>query len=677
MKLLNFIIVRLTLSLIAGIFLAAKLDVPFSIAMTLSLFLTLLLFLFWFVKRKTVSTSSFFGILTLIVFSALGMLVYTVNDPTLSSQHYTNFENLKTKEHQIVFTVKERLKNNSYNDRYIGNLLELNGNRCRGQLLINVPVDSLNSTLKIDQIIMTNASITDINTPLNPFQFNYAEYLKHKHIYGQIYLDKKSVNHISYRTNSLFGLADNFRRTINSHLIGNGINGNSLALINALLLGQRQDIDDTIYNNYVNAGVIHILAVSGLHVGILLIILNVMLRPLLYLQHGKFIKLILLILFLWAFAVVTGLSASVTRSVAMFSIVTIAYFYRRATNIYNTLAISAFFILLIKPNFLFEVGFQLSYLAVIAIVSIQPIIYGIWQPKFILLNKLWQIFSVTLAAQFGVVPISLYYFHQFPGLFFVSNLVIIPTLGIILTLGLLVILLSLLNILPSILSSLFSIIIDSLNGFISWVASFESFLLQDLSFGLLQMVSAYIMIIAIIYFTRTKTYRAAFYGLISIILFQSFSLFYRIDNSQNELVIFNKSRSSVLLIRKKDHMTIYSNLHDSITENLKLVKDYKVGRFASTLNTKPLKDVYNINTKVIFVVDSMGVYSINSFQPDFVLLRNSPKINLDRLLDHLDPKVVIADASNYRTYVQRWKASCLKRKIPFHYTYEKGAFIYP
>lgn len=113
------------------------------------------------------------------------------------------------------------------------------------------------------------------------------------------------------------------------------------------------------------------------------------------------------------FAVIAGLSPSVTRAVAMFSIISIAMHLKRPTNIYNTLVISAFVILLFKPTFLFEVGFQMSYLAVLGIVSVQPIIYKLWKPKYLVTDKLWQIFTVTLAAQAGVVPISLFYFHQF------------------------------------------------------------------------------------------------------------------------------------------------------------------------------------------------------------------------------------------------------------------------
>src|SRR5690606_24095560 len=250
-------------------------------------------------------------------------------------------------------------------------------------------------------------------------------------------------------------------------------------IINALLLGQRQDIPEEVYNNYTSAGAIHILAVSGLHVGIILLLINFILNPLENLKNGQFIKLILILLLLWSFAIIAGLSASVVRAVTMFSFVAYAMHIKRATNIYNILAISMFFLLLFKPSFLFDVGFQLSYIAVFAIVWIQPVLYKWWTPKLRPVNNLWQLFTVTIAAQIGVIPLSLYYFHQFPGLFFVSNLVIIPFLGIILGLGLLVIILALLNILPDLIADFYGSMISTMNNFIGWIARQEDFLFRD------------------------------------------------------------------------------------------------------------------------------------------------------------------------------------------------------
>ena len=337
--------------------------------------------------------------------------------------------------------------------------------------------------------------------------------------------------------------------------------------MNALLLGQRQTIDKTIYNNYVNSGTIHILAVSGLHVGILLWILNFLFRPLLYLKYGHFIRPFILVSILWSFAIIAGLSPSVTRAVAMFSIISIAMHLKRPTNIYNTLVISAFVILLFKPAFLFSVGFQMSYLAVLGIVSVQPIIYKLWKPKYMIPDKLWQIFTVTLAAQAGVVPISLFYFHQFPGLFFISNIVVIPFLGVILGFGLLVIALALMGFLPKPIVEIYSFIIDSLNNFIAWVAQFEDFLFRDIPFTILQVICSYVIIMALVQVYKFKNFKWIAISLIGIIGFQGISFYNKFNTQNDEFIIFNKSRYSMIGHKENDKLTLYHNL-DAVTTQI-------------------------------------------------------------------------------------------------------------
>lgn len=445
--------------------------------------------------------------------------------------------------------------------------------------------------------------------------------------------------------------------------------------MNALLLGQRQSIDKTIYNNYVNSGTIHILAVSGLHIGILLLILNFLFRPLLYLKHGRFLRPLFIVILLWLFAIIAGLSPSVTRAVAMFSIISIAMHLKRPTNIYNTLVISAFVILLFKPTFLFEVGFQMSYLAVLGIVSVQPIIYKLWKPKYWIIDKPWQIFTVTLAAQAGVVPISLFYFHQFPGLFFISNIVVIPFLGLILGFGLFVIALALMNILDSSIVTAYSFVIDSLNNFITWVAQFEDFLFRDIPFTILQVICSYFIIIGLVKIHKHRTFKWVVMSLIGIICFQAIS-FYNTYKTQNDVfIVFNKNRYSLIGQKLNDKLIVHHNL-DSLKQTTdNVIKNYKVGESIELVTTDSLQSVYQFNNKTILVIDSLGIYNKLSFKPNYVLLRNSPRLNLNRLIDSLKPEQIIVDASNYKSYAKRWKATCEHKKIPFHYTNEKGAYI--
>jgi competence protein ComEC len=674
MKLLNFTIIKLTIALVIGILLAHYLEFDLQLVIFTTITLSLSVGIYWYFLKSKIDKFPFFGLLTYLCVISIGMTAYQIQNDTLRNNHYTN-KIKKNNSSEFLLKIEERLKPDAYNDKYFASVASIKGQKTIGRLLINIRKDSLKDSFNVDDIILTSAELKAIQKPLNPHQFDYSNYLELKQVYRQLYLEHDKLLLISNNKTTIYGYADKFRSIINERLIKSGFKDDTLGIINALLLGQRQNIDKTIYNNYVNAGTIHILAVSGLHVGILLLILNFLFRPLLSLKYGNIIRPLLIVILLWSFAVIAGLSPSVTRAVAMFSIISIAMHLKRPTNIYNTLVISAFIILLFKPSFLFEVGFQMSYLAVVGIVSIQPIIYKLLKPKYWLTDKLWQIFTVTLAAQFGVVPISLFYFHQFPGLFFISNIVVIPFLGLILGFGLLVIVLSLLNLLPEFMVKSYSFIIESLNGFIAWVAQFEGFLFRDIPFTILKVLFSYLFIVALVQIYKFKTFKWIALCLISILCFQGVSFYNTYETTNEAFVVFNKSRYSILAHKQNDELLVHHNLDSVklITDNT--IRNYTIGESINTIELDSLDNVYHYRNKTLLVIDSLAIYKGVSFRPEYVVLRNSPRLNLNRMIDSLRPKKIIADASNFKSYVKRWQATCYDKKIPFHYTNEKGAFI--
>ncbi|WP_179348014.1 ComEC/Rec2 family competence protein [Winogradskyella pacifica] len=674
MKLLNFTIIKLTICLVIGILLAHFIRLDFHVVLYTTIGLVFCLGVYWLLIKSKINRSAFFGILAYLCMAGLGMTSYNLQDETLRPQHYIN-QNSSDHYNAIIFTIEERLKPDTYNDKYIASVLTFNNKDAIGHVLVNIRRDSVPVQFNVDDVLYAKTELKTIQQPLNPYQFDYSKYLELDQVYHQMYLNTDNILQLSDSKSTIYGYADALRTKINLKLIEAGFKKDALSIMNALLLGQRQTIDKAIYNNYVDSGTIHILAVSGLHVGIILWILNFLFRPLLYLKYGHFIRPFILVCILWSFAVIAGLSPSVTRAVTMFSVISIAMHLKRRTNIYNTLVISAFIILLFKPTFLFAVGFQMSYLAVLGIVSVQPIIYRLWKPKYWIIDKPWQIFTVTLAAQVGVVPISLFYFHQFPGLFFISNLVVIPFLGLILGFGLLVIALALLNALPDFFVIVYSYIIDSLNGFIAWVAQFEDFLFRDIPFTLLQVIVCYIIIVALIHVYKFRNFKWIAISLIAIIGLQGV-YFYNIYQTQhNALVVFNKSRYSMIGLKEGKKMTVYHNLDSAKLKSEYALTNYKVGESLDIIISDSLQSVYQYKDKIILAIDSLSIYKGLSFKPNYILLRNSPRLNLNRVIDSLKPQLIIADASNYKSYLKRWKATCEHEKIPFHQTNEKGAFI--
>jgi len=630
----------------------------------------------FFISKNQIKKTIWFGWFTFLTAICSGILVYNIHNQQNFKDHFSKYiSNNSNTQNVVVFKIREKLKPGNLYNKYIIDVLKVDNKTVSGKSLLNVLIDSTQTSYKVDDVLITASPFKELIHPLNPNQFDYKTYLEKQYVYHQIFTDNHSILVLKSESHTLFGYADRLRNMINIKLKQHDFKSDELSIINALLLGQRQDISEEIYNNYTRAGAIHILAVSGLHVGIVLILLSFILKPLEYFKKGKVIKVIFILIILWGFAIVAGLSASVTRAVTMFSIVAIAMHWKRPTNIYNSLTISIFILLLFKPMFLFDVGFQLSYLAVLSIVTIQPLLYKLWKPKLKVFDFFWNILTVTIAAQFGIVPISLYYFHQFPSLFFISNLAIIPFLGIILGLGILVILLAILNLLPGFLASSYGQIINGMNSIVDWVSSQEQFLLKNIPISLLQVISCYILIVTFIKYIRNKSFENLRQMLIAILILQSAFIYTAFINSNSEFIIFHKSRASLIGIKNGNKLDIYHDLDTLKMNKDKMINNFKIGNFIKNLEQDSIRSVYQFNDKKLLVIDSFGIYNIKSLKPNYVLLRNSPKINLNRLIDSLRPEIVIADGSNYKSYVNNWKKACINKKLPFHSTSEKGAFI--
>ena len=634
-----------------------------------------MLLCFWLLrKRRNIWIS--FEIVCVFLFLGLGVWNAGRIDVRNNLYHYTNrIQDTRN----LSFEVSERLRSNRHYHRYYVDILQINDTSCSGRLLLHITKDSLTPVLPISNRYFIPKSLQEIRTLNTPWQFDYRAYLAQRGIYHQLYAGKEELRSLPNPSRSLQGQADVLRNRIIDSLKRHRFEGEELQVVKALLLGQRQDIDPTTYQNYADAGAIHILAISGLHVGIIWLLLDFFLLPLQLLRRGRLLKLGLILLLLWSFAFIAGLSPSIARAVTMFSAIAVAKTLRREVTTTDALLVSMLLLLLVKPSFLYELGFQMSYLAVFAIVWLQPKIAAWWKPKIGIVKKLWQLFTVTLSAQLGVLPLSLYYFHQFPGLFFISNLVILPFLGVLLSFGILTLFLATIGMLPSLLASGYREAIQLLNDFIGWVAQQESFLFTNIPFPLSTLLMSYLVIVVFGIVLHKKQFRYVIAFGATVLLLQIHFFYLKYSDQENQhFYILHQSRATFLLERKASRLTTYSTLSDSALTGHYQIKSYATQHpfDRSEYKKRKLENVYQLhNGEHLLVVDSSAVYQLSYLKEPAVLLTQSPKINLNRLLDHLQPRLIIADGNNYRSYVARWKASCLKRNIPFHDTAEKGAYL--
>src|SRR5690554_5231666 len=416
------------------------------------------------------------------------------------------------------------------------------------------------------------------------------------------------------------------------------------------------------------------LAVSGLHLGIQFDLLSFLLRPLTRVKHGRVFRTALIIIALWSFAYLAGLSPSIIRAVSMFSFFACAQFLRRHTNGLNNLFLSFFFLLVINPLWLFQVGFQLSYAAVYFILWLQPIFNRLGYSKYKVVRETKGLITVTLSAQLGVLPLTLFYFHQFPGLFLLTNLVILPVLTFIMIGGILIVGMAALNSLPDWLAEGYSLSISGLNNFVSWVASQDHFLFSNISFSTSKTIGAYVLIISVVFFVHKWNYQRLVLVSYAIALLLGVSIYDKAKASKPELLIFNKNRHTLIGYKNQRELKLFFNDTTMGSFDGSPIKTYQVKNNLRQITPTALPRIFRYGANTVLIVDSLGVFPSSS-QIHTVVLTQSPKINLIRMIDSIQPQRIIADGSNYPSIVNQWQQLCKEKEVAFHHTAALGAYF--
>ncbi|GGZ55902.1 competence protein ComEC [Mesonia mobilis] len=600
----------------------------------------------------------------------------------------TQFQRIENRNHHYIHQnleedvfiegeILEKLKPNRYYNNYVLELKTLQQKSVEGEVLFSIQRDTSKQELAVGDHLLLKEKLTDVFAPLNPYQFNYQDYLKKRKIFKQARSNSKGIKVLKVEEFSFQQFAERARKQIIEQLNKSGLSKDQIDLTSALLLGQKKELSKDIYNDFTNAGVVHILAVSGLHVGIILIFLNLIFRPLRKFKFGKWAAYICSLICIWAFALLVGFSPSVIRAALMFSFLNAGLIFNKKASTFNMLCLSAILMLLWDAYLIFSVGFQMSYLAVLGIISFQPLI----KKRFYIKNRggryFFDILTVSFCAQLGVTPLIFLYFHKFPSLFLVTNLLIIPWLMLLFFIGILVIIFALLQIEFSLLYEFYGSLLDALLWIIHLVANRESFLFQNIFFTSKMMLAFYGVILFVFAFVKYFQKALLYFILISILSFQLIYAFeYYQVHKQNKFYILHQSRTTVLAEKSGYQLNVYAKNTTKI-QKLKFLENFKTELAIKDMKKLPQKNFYGINeTKNLLVIDSLGVYKIpKNVKADYILLTNSPKINLDRVLESLKPQQIIVDGSNYFSYVKRWKETCIKKKVPFHFTGKKGAFI--
>jgi len=588
-----------------------------------------------------------------------------------------------------------------------------------GNILINVLRDSSNADLNYGDVIVFNSKIEEFDKPKNPEEFSFKLYQSFHNIYHRTFLkagDWKLIK--SNQGNFLMAKVYRVREYFLSIILWHVADKNDLAVAAAIMLGYNDYMNGEITRAYASSGALHVLSVSGLHVGIMFIMLNFVFG-FMDKQGRKYqiAKAIGIIAFIWFYACLTGLSPSVLRSAMMFSMIQFGKVMAKNTNIYNIIFASALLLMLFNPFIITEVGFRLSYLAVIGIIYIQPKISALWviglsgepeykkqkwflKPFYFLRYDLywfflkvvdffWQIIAVSIAAQIATCPLSLLYFHQFPNLFLISNLVVIPWSNFVLFSGTTLFLVDTIPYLNVVVGCIFNFFLSTLNQFIFWIDSIPFALIQGISITIFEMGLLYLLIFLLCLLTekRVRSVKWLIASLLVVFGLCSFYSYERITKSQQKKIVVYcaPKQSAIAFIDGRKVLTDFDEklLHDQ-SAMLFHVKhhwwDCGVKEETQVSSKQlPIGKLILFEGKKILVVDS--ALEKNDFElkqklkVDLVILSHNPKVYLENLKKLIEFGEVVFDSSNKPWRINYWKKDCDKMKIKYWDVNAQGVYI--
>lgn len=407
--------------------------------------------------------------------------------------------------------------------------------------------DTAALNLKHGDIVAMRIDPTRFAPPSNPYQFDFAAYMQQRGILFSTYIDSAAWQHVSARPNALKALAIRMRNNLLSIFERANLQPDELAVISALTVGYKELLDDTLRRTYSAAGAMHILAVSGLHVGVIygIVLLVLSLFP----KIDKRLKLIISLICLWLFALITGFSPSVLRATAMFSLMEIGRCMGYRTNSYNTLAAVAFALLIADHRNLYNLGFQLSFLAVLSIMMFYPHIRNLLYIKTKLLRWIWELMAVSIAAQIGTLPITLLNFGQFSNYFLLTNMMATPMASIIIYLAVLLLIVSPIQPLFWCIGKALGFTVWLLNSGLRGIEALPGALSQGLYCSPLQSILLVAAIATLALYLERKHLRNLRLTLIFLCLFVIIQHTRNTTKQTNELVVFDVPQRTVVALR--------------------------------------------------------------------------------------------------------------------------------
>lgn len=537
-----------------------------------------------------------------------------------------------------------------------------------------------------------------VEPPSNPEQFDYQKYLSRKGILRQVYLKDESWDLLKdKRVNPIYSFSYNLRDFLLATIRELGISDDEYSVAAAILLGYDDTLPTELRQKYVAAGSMHILCVSGMHVGVIFMVFSYMLGFLDKRKRGQNVtKQILLLVLIWFYALLAGLAPSILRSTIMLSFVIVGDMIKRNGILLNSLAASAFLLLCIDPANLFNVGFLLSYCAVIGIVTLQKPIYNIFyvKPKF--LDKVWEMTSVTLAAQLATAPLSIYYFHQFPTYFWLSNLFMGPISAIVITGGMVMLMVFFIPYINIGVAFCVKWLIYAMNFIVSWIETMPLSMIKGLYINSLEFICLIIAFVLLMMLVEHRK-KPFLFGILSMLLIFSVSQLTSavIQRDKMSITVYSVNKASAIdFVCGNEHVLIC----DSIFVNTPSLSNFSIenhlireGVFSngvcvpvdsSYFNSDYLKkrdNLISFGGKIIGIMDEKSSFGVKMpFRPhlDYFIVRGRVNIDLERLLNCYVIDLLVIDSSVPEYVSQKIIQKAEDMEQDYYYVKTSGAYVY-
>lgn len=546
--------------------------------------------------------------------------------------------------------------------------------------------------LHYGDLVAIPTPIRELQPPLNPEEFDYRTYLLRKGITGQTYLkDEDWIDLEVNNANPLYAFSYRFRNTLLSSLHRSGLNDDEFAVASAILLGYDDKLADEVRKSYVAAGSMHILCVSGMHVGIIYLLANLLLGFLNRKKWQKTLKQVLLLALIWFYALIAGLSPSILRASLMISFVIIGEVIHRKGFVINSIAASAFILLCINPNNLFEIGFQLSYAAVIGIVVLQRPIYSWFVIKNKLLDKIWNVTAVALSAQIATIPFTLFYFNQFTTYFWLSNLFMTPISFIVVISGMVLLLVSWIPYVNVLVGYLVWGSVYVMNAIVSWIERLPFSIVKGLyvsEFEFSMLLLAFIMLLLCV---ALKKWRM-FIGVLSALLLMMLSVTVRLyqSDSQKGMTVFSlRGHTAVDFVMGREHLLLADSalMYDESAVDYSLKGTWTKRHLSSHPETIRLNEDFvgdylckksnlvSFDGKLFALWEEEQVEDSLSYRlpVDYLLVSQRQSPDVQSVVNAYDTKLLLIDGSMPRYLAEKWIAQANEWHLPCQ-DIGKGAF---